>query len=114
VYVPKWNGSASVQYSLFLPNGSTLTPRYDAYLQTEICSAVTTLTSCSGGYTLHNVRLEYASSERTWTTAVGVSNLTNHEYLLNIFDLTPFGEATVEGQPGAPRQWYVTFRRNFQ
>jgi iron complex outermembrane receptor protein len=114
VYVPEWNGAGSIQYTFNLPGGGSISPRYDAYMQTEICSSVTTVTSCSGGYTLHNVRLEYASSERTWTTAVGVSNLTDHEYLLNIFDLTPFGESTIEAQPGQPRTWFVTFRRNFQ
>ena len=114
VYVPEWNGAASVSYAINLSDGGTITPRYDAYLQTEICSSVTTLTSCSAGYTLHNARIEWASPQRTWTTAVGVSNLTDKEYLLNIFDLTPFGESTVEAQPGAPREWFVTFRRNFQ
>jgi iron complex outermembrane recepter protein len=114
VYVPEWNAAGSIQYTWNLSGGGSISPRYDAYMQTEICSSVTTTTSCSAGYTLHNVRLEYASSERSWTTAVGVSNLTDHEYLLNIFDLTPFGEATIEGQPGMPRTWFVTFRRNFQ
>jgi iron complex outermembrane receptor protein len=114
VYVPEWNGSASVSYAVNLSNGGTITPRYDVYLQTQICSSVTTLTSCSAGYTLHNARLEWASSSRTWTTSVGVNNLTDREYLLNIFDLTPFGESTVEAQPGTPREWYVSFRRNFQ
>ncbi len=114
VYVPEWNGAASIAYTINLSNGGTISPRYDAYLQTEICSSVTTQTSCSGGYTLHNARVEWASPQRTWTTAVGISNLTDHEYLLNIFDLTPFGEATIEGQPGAPREWFLTFRRNFQ
>ena len=114
VYVPEWNGSASVSYAVNLSNGGTITPRYDVYLQTQICSSVTTLTSCSAGYTLHNARLEWASASRTWTTSVGVNNLTDREYLLNIFDLTPFGESTVEAQPGTPREWYVSFRRNFQ
>jgi iron complex outermembrane receptor protein len=114
VYVPEWNGAASIAYGINLSNGGTITPRYDAYLQTQICSSVTTATSCSAGYTLHNARVEWASPERTWTTAVGISNLTDKEYLLNIFDLTPFGESTIEGQPGQPRTWYLTFRRNFQ
>jgi iron complex outermembrane recepter protein len=114
VYVPEWNGAASLAYTVNLSNGGTITPRYDAYLQTEICSSVTTQTSCSAGYTLHNARVEWASPDRTWTTALGISNLTDKQYLLNIFDLTPFGEATVEGQPGMPREWFVTFRRNFQ
>jgi iron complex outermembrane receptor protein len=113
IYVPKWNGAASAQYVFGLPNGGTITPRWDAYLQTQICSG-TTLTSCTAGYTLHNARIEYATSERTWTAAAGVSNLTNKVYFLNTFDTTPFGEPTVEGQPGKPRAWYLSLTRNFQ
>jgi iron complex outermembrane recepter protein len=119
-YVPQWNGAASAQYVLTLANQSTLTPRYDAFIQTQICSGAanpdtgyTGITSCSGGYTLHNIRLEYATHDHTWTAAVGVENLANHFYYLNKFDLTGFGEPTIEGQPGQPRTWYLTARRNF-
>jgi iron complex outermembrane receptor protein len=120
VYVPQWNGSFSGQYTLTLPDGSTLSPRYDAFVQTQICSGAaiaaigyTGLSSCSGGYTLHNVRLQYTTRSRTWSAAVGIENLTNHFYYLNKFDLTAFGEPTIEGQPGQPREWYLTLRRNF-
>jgi iron complex outermembrane recepter protein len=113
VYVPQWNGAASAQYAYTLPNGSTLTPRYDVFVQTQICSG-TGIASCTGGYTLHNLRLEYATQERTWTAAVGVQNLADHFYYLNKFDLTAFGEPTIEGQPGEPRTWYLTLRRNFK
>ncbi len=114
-YVPKWNGAASVQYTLNLPNGATVTPRYDAYLQTRICSFNSTVNEgCTAGYTLMNGRLEYANSERAWVAAFGVENLTNKVYFLNVFDLSAFGEPTVEGQPGKPRTWYVMVRRNFR
>ena len=113
IYVPKWNAAASIQYVANLPNGATITPRYDAYLQTQICTGSTT-TSCTAGYTLHNARVEYAKEDRAWVAAVGVSNLTNKVYLLNTFDTTPFGEPTIQGQPGRPREWYVTLTRNFR
>ena len=112
-YVPKFNASFSGAYTFTLPDGSTLTPRYDAFVQTQICTGAGGLSSCSGGYTLHNARLQYATKENTWTVAFGVENLTNHFYYLNKFDLTVFGEPTVEGQPGPPREWYLTARRNF-
>jgi iron complex outermembrane receptor protein len=119
-YVPKWNGAVSGQYTITLPDGSTLTPRYDVYVQTQICTGAavpaigyTGLSSCSGGYTLHNARMQYSTKDHNWTAAVGVENFTNKFYYLNKFDLTAFGEPTVEGQPGAPREWYLTVRRNF-
>jgi iron complex outermembrane receptor protein len=120
-YVPQWNGAVSGQYTYTFPNGATLSPRYDVYVQTQICTSTanptigyTALSSCSGGYTLHNVRLQYNTPGTLWSAAVGISNLTNHFYYLNKFDLTSFGEPTVEGQPGEPREWYVTLRRNFK
>jgi iron complex outermembrane receptor protein len=118
--VPEWTGSASAQYTIELPNGGTVAPRYDAYMNTQICGGVpnkvsgyTALSSCAGGFVLQNVRLEYADKDRTWTAAVGINNFTNKFYWQNIFDLTAFGEPTVEGQPSAPRMWYLTVRRNF-
>ncbi len=119
-YVPEWTASATAAYTINLSNGGTITPRYDAFMTTQICAfppnsvGYTGLTSCAGGYTLQNVRLEYASRDRTWSTAFGITNVADKRYWLNIFDLTAFGEPTVEGQPGQPREWYVTFKRNFQ
>ena len=112
-YVPEWNASASVQYAVALPNGATLTPRWDAYLQTQICSGQFQ-SSCTAGYVLHNLRLEYAESSRDWVVAAGIQNLTNKLYYYNIFDLTPFGEPTIEAQVAPPREWYLAVTRNFK
>jgi iron complex outermembrane receptor protein len=120
VYVPQWNGAFSAAYTYTFPNGSSLSPRYDVYVQSQICTGAAIpaigysgLSSCSGGYALHNVRLEYGTSDHKWTAAVGVENFTNHFYYLNKFDLTGFGEPTIEGQPGPPQEWYLTLRRTF-
>ena len=120
IYVPQWNAALSAQYTFTLPDGSTIAPRWDAYLQTQICTGgavpaigYTALSSCTGGYTLHNARIQYNSKERNWIAAFGVNNVTNHLYYLNVFDVTAFGEPTVEGQPGPPRMWYFSLTRNF-
>jgi iron complex outermembrane receptor protein len=112
-YVPKSNWSFAAFYQFGLPSGASLTPRVDVYGQSEICTGITTKASCSSGYELANARLEWASAERSWTTAVGVQNLANKEYFLNKFDLSGFGQPTTEGQPGAPREWYIAVTRNF-
>jgi iron complex outermembrane receptor protein len=118
-YVPEWTGSASAQYTFKLGNAATITPRYDAYYTSQICAFAPNSTgydgktSCAGGYVLQNVRIEYANSERSWTVAAGVNNVANKFYWLNIFDLTAFGEPTIEGQPSMPRAWYVAVKRNF-
>jgi iron complex outermembrane recepter protein len=112
-YVPKDNWSVAAFYQIGMANGATLTPRVDVYGQSEICTGITTKASCSEGYELTNVRLEWASPQRSWTSAVGVQNVTNRQYYLNKFDLSGFGQPTTEGQPGAPREWYVTVSRSF-
>ena len=114
IYVPKQNWSAALSYEYNTSGGSQVTPRVDLYGQTEICSSTTTLAGCSPGYQLLNFRLEWASPDRAWTSAVGVTNLTDKQYYLNKFDLTAFGQPTTEGQPGIPREWYLQVGRNFK
>jgi iron complex outermembrane receptor protein len=114
IYVPKQNWDAAVSYEFGTSGGSRITPRVDLYGQTEICSSGTTTAGCSAGYQLINARVEWASPERTWTIALGGSNLADKVYYLNKFDLTAFGQPTTEGQPGVPREWYFQFGRNFK
>jgi iron complex outermembrane recepter protein len=125
IYVPKSNWGVSVAYDFGMGNGSKLTPRVDVYGQSEICPSVDTNTrrttttttmsqSCSDAYQLVNARLEWNSPENTWQATVGLNNATDEEYFLNKFDLSIFGQPTIEGQPGMPRNWYVQFTRNFQ
>ena len=118
-YVPEDNWALSASYSWALGSGASLTPRLDYYGQAEICSqnVFTTSTfpaaSCTDAYELLNARLEWRSAEDKWTVAVGATNLTDEEYFYNKFDLTAFGQPHAEGQPGRPREWYVTLGRNF-
>jgi iron complex outermembrane receptor protein len=114
IFVPKQNWSVSAAYEIALSGGSRITPRLDLYGQSEICTGATTKTSCSEGYELLNARLEWASPDRTWTTALGATNLSDKQYYLNKFDLTAFGQPTTEGQPGIPREWYLQVSRNFK
>ena len=123
IYVPEDNWSVSMAYSFGTENGSTFTPRFDVYGQSEICptvrnnvnSALTDITTeaCTEAYEIVNARIEWASPERTWLVAVGLNNATDEEYYLNKFDLTVFGQPTIEGQPGRPQEWYVQLTRNF-
>ena len=64
VYVPEWNGAASIAYTINLAGGGTISPRYDAYLQTQICSPSRRRRPAPAGYTLHNARIEWASPPR--------------------------------------------------
>jgi iron complex outermembrane receptor protein len=125
IYVPTDNWSVSLAYS-FGGSGDrgSITPRVDYYGQSEICTGIrTNLTptsidttdaqACSQAYELLNARIEWASPEDTWRVALGMTNITDEEYFYNKFDLTAFGQPTLEGQPGPPQEWYVQFTRNF-
>jgi iron complex outermembrane receptor protein len=119
IYVPKLNWNVSASYDIPFFEG-TVTPRVDVYGQSQICyallfntSAETASQACSAAYVLVNPRVTYATSDGKWTAAVGVNNATNKQYYLNKFDLAAFGQPTIEGQPGKPRTWYLTVRRNF-
>src|SRR5205823_8129845 len=100
-------------YEIALPGGAKLTPRADLYGQSEICSSVISQLSCTDGYQLLNLRLQWTGAQGRWTAALGGTNVSNKEYFLNKFDLTPFGQNTVEGQPGRPREWYLTVGHRF-
>jgi iron complex outermembrane receptor protein len=124
IYVPEDNWSTSFSYRFAVGDSGSITPRFDYYGQTTICTGIrTNLTNttidtteddaCSKGYELLNARVEWASPEDVWRVALGATNLTDEEYYLNKFDLTAFGQPTLEGQPGAPREWYIQFQRNF-
>ena len=112
-FVPEDNWTLGAEYAFSLSSGATVTPRVDIYGQTEICSNLTSDLSCADGYELVNVRLQWVSANADWTIALGATNVTDEEYFLNIFDLTTFGQNTVEGQPGRPQEWYLSFTRDF-
>jgi iron complex outermembrane receptor protein len=112
--VPEWNWAAGVAYEFGTGGGGTITPRVDAFGQAEICfGPVARLGNCADGYTLVNAQLEYTDSEQKWTLAAGVTNLGNTQYFLNTFPLVAFGQPHSEAQPGRPREWYVSIRRDF-
>jgi iron complex outermembrane receptor protein len=112
-FVPEDNWSLSASYNFNLNDGARVTPRIDVYGQSEVCSSTVSSLSCADGYELVNARLEWESPEQGWLIAAGLTNLTDEEYFLNIFDLTLFGQNTVEAQPGRPQEWYVQFSRRF-
>jgi iron complex outermembrane receptor protein len=112
-FVPKLNWSVSGSYEFALGSGAKLTPRVDVYGQSEICSSVVSAVSCTAAYQLLNARLQWTSAKGDWTAALGGTNITGKKYFYNIFDLTLFGQNTVEGQPAPPAVWYFEVGRKF-
>lgn len=112
-HVPETNWSLSAQYDFYMPNGSQLSPRVDIYGQDDICTAVSSINSCSEGYELVNARIQWNSPNRQWTAALGMTNLTDEDYYLNRFDGTAFGQPYTQAQPGRPQEWYLQVSREF-
>jgi iron complex outermembrane receptor protein len=106
--VGDWKWSAGIQYQAAVMGG-TLTPRFDVshisgYCGNLACSPI----ASNDGYTLANARLTYNSPDDVWKVSLEVSNLFDKYYYIN-----KFVSSYALGQPGRPREWAVTLRRNF-
>jgi iron complex outermembrane receptor protein len=111
-YVPRRMADLGAQYTWTLPDGSSLTPRLDAQYQS---SFFTELTNNPFGEvssrTLADLRLTWKSPKGDWQTTAAVTNLADRFYYISkVYSANP---SLTQGQPGAPREWLVTVRRNF-
>ena len=90
------------------------TPQIDAsasYLNFEF-----TQINDNAAITIPGVSLDtkepYAPDHQFNVGTVAVTNFTDHFYYINkVFGAAPTN--VTEGQPGAPREWLVTVKRNF-
>jgi iron complex outermembrane recepter protein len=112
---PELNLSAGIQYTVPFASGSTLTPRLDWVYQSEmtynpILAQPPPPLFTVGGYGLLNGRITLDTNDRRWTVALSGTNLTNKFYYYNLFTATGMNYS---GQPGRPREWAISLRRNF-
>lgn len=120
---PKYTGALGVQYGVPFGSGK-LTPRLDATYQSTIyfatnngCFTSTSTVGCGtgaqGGYTLLNGRMTWQTDGKKWDVSLWGRNLTNKEYFDGKLSLiTFFGRE--QGNPAPPREYGVTFKRNFK
>jgi iron complex outermembrane receptor protein len=117
---PKVNMSAGIQYGIPLLGGR-LTPRVDAFYQSHRTNGPINLAQRDpdwtiGGYTLLNARIAYDTAKGDWQLALSATNLTNKFYWYQLGAATTAAGAPADaraGDPGAPRQWAVSVRKNF-
>jgi iron complex outermembrane receptor protein len=104
-----WKWSVGAQYEIpFVANG-TLTPRVDVFYTPGYCGNLAcTPIARNESYTLANARLTYRNGDNDWSIALEVTNLFDKLYYLNKF-VTVYAN----GQPGRPREWAITLRKNF-
>jgi iron complex outermembrane receptor protein len=112
-YAPDRQANVGIQYVFPMVTAGSLTPRLDANYQSSFFTDITNNPlSLVGGRTLANARITWKSMSQDWETAVAVTNLTDHFYYINkVYAGAPSN--VTEGQPGAPREWMVTVKRNF-
>jgi iron complex outermembrane receptor protein len=112
-YAPDRQFNVGMQYVLPLGTAGSVTPRIDANYQSDFFTDISnSALGHVGGRTLANARVTWKSMSQDWETAVAVTNLTDHFYYINkVFGAAPTN--ITEGQPGTPREWMVTIKRNF-
>ncbi|HVS76401.1 MAG TPA: hypothetical protein VHE11_05665, partial [Steroidobacteraceae bacterium] len=116
VFTPHWNASLGVQYAVNLGGRGVLTPRLDAsYRGSEFGDVINTPGSLANlpALSLFNARVTWSDPVPNWTAALFITNLADKHYYINTFNLTAFGEGTIVGQPGAPREYGITLERRF-
>ena len=112
-YAPNRMFSLGVQYTFALGAFGSLIPRLDAQYQSSFYTDITN--SALGnvsGRTLMNGHLTWRSAKDDWEGMLAVANLTDKFYYINKLN-SPAPTFITQGQPGAPREWLVTVRRNF-
>ena len=112
-YAPARMANLGVQYTVPFGSFGSLVPRLDAQYQSSFFTDITdTALGEVAGRTLMNAHLTWRSPKDDWEGALAVTNLTDKFYYINkVNSVAPTFIA--QGQPGAPREWLVTVRRNF-
>jgi iron complex outermembrane receptor protein len=113
---PYWTANAGVQYQIETPFiGGTVTPRLDwTFQSSEVISGTSTKYNyLTRARSLFNTRLTYNNTDHDFSVALGATNLFNKTYYINYFDYQTLGRANTQGQPGKPREWYLTVSKKF-
>ena len=133
---PEFNSSLGLQYVVQLGGGGTLTPRIDAFYQSEHdtgpanarpgvqdVTANTCPRQCIPAYTTFNARLTYQPPDASWRVSLGGTNVTDEFYWQQysaeitvnaatgaITNLNPAGRA---GVASPPRMWSLMVEKSF-
>lgn len=113
VRVPDWTASAGVSYEFLDVLGGSVTPRLDWYYTGRTAYDANLPDFDQKAYSLVNARLTYYNEENDFDVSIGATNLFDKFYFRNKIAFQSFGLPTNLGQPGAPREWYVTVRKRF-
>jgi iron complex outermembrane recepter protein len=136
LFQPEFNSSLGLQYDVQLGNGGVISPRIDAFYQSERhtgpanarapaheITANTCPTQCIQDYTVFNARLTYRPPNGEWRLALWGTNVTDEFYWQQyspeitvnattgaITSTAPFGRT---GVASPPREWALTIEKDF-
>ncbi|MFB0612634.1 TonB-dependent receptor [Aurantiacibacter poecillastricola] len=111
---PFWTANAGLQYTIEgAPLGGTITPRVDWSFQGSRTFSRVSTEFNQPSYMLVNARVAYAIPDYDFEIALGVTNLFEDLYYHNFFLLQDFGQSNIQGQPAAPREWYLRLSKSF-
>jgi iron complex outermembrane receptor protein len=112
--VPEDLVSLTAQYVFHLGGSGDLTPRLDWRWQSKVYSDNPNSNfEALQPYSILNARLTWDAPADNWQVAFEAMNLGGERYFINKFDLISGGLGTLEGQPGSPREWFLTLRKTF-
>lgn len=113
--------SFGMQYRADLGNSGSITPRIDVIHQSSLNAqadvpAAGTPSALFGSipsYTLVNGRVTWRNPDEDLSISLEVTNIFDHYYYSNIFDLTGAGAGVISGSIGRPREWAVSVKKTF-
>jgi iron complex outermembrane receptor protein len=112
--IPELEANAGIQYEFDAPAlEGTITPRLDWFYTGSQVYSPDRVEFNQGGYSLVNFRLSYANEEHDFTVSAGVTNLFNQFYWRNYFIYQSIGYPQINGQPGTPREWFLSVGKRF-
>jgi len=102
-YMPRWTGSAGVQYTLLFPATGSLTARVDGTTRSQIYTAAQNSPyNSTPGYTIYNAHLTWEAPKGNWQVSLEGKNLSGKRYYFGQFDLVSAGQGTQINNPGPP------------
>lgn len=110
--VPEWSSYLAASYIFDLESGVSITPRIDWSYKSEMQgTAENNADVAQDSYQVTNASVGYVSASAQWSASLGVTNITDEEYLLSANQNDRIGYA--EGVFARERQWYLKVRRKF-
>ena len=112
-FTPEWKWSYGIQYTAYLTDSQTLTPRFDISYTSKVYTGSANLErSAIDGYALANARLTWRDEDKGWEAALEVTNVFDKYYFRSIYDAYDRA-GFITGSPGHPREWALTVKKSF-